>query len=138
MGIRRDSLPPHVLKLMDEQKPAPKAHRTPAGTMNKTEAAFASALECRRVCGEVKRFIFEGITFKLGVRCRYTPDFAVFPAEGALILYDVKGRKGDRYYAKDDALVKIKTAATIYPGFIWAITWQGKDGKWREERFKGL
>ena len=77
--------------------------------MNKTEARYAQELELRKKVGEVEWYQFEGVTLKLGFDCRYTPDFAVMLPNGDLEMHEVKG------FFRDDALVKIRTAATMFP-----------------------
>ena len=77
--------------------------------MNRTEARYAGELDLRQKVGEIAWYAFEGVTLKLGFDCRYTPDFAVMLANGELEMHEVKG------FFRDDALVKIRTAATIFP-----------------------
>lgn len=54
----------------------------------------------------------ERITLKLAEGCRYTPDFDTIDDEGRITFWDTKGGK-----IWDDAIVKIKVAARLYP---WA------------------
>lgn len=86
--------------------------RLPAGAMNKTEAAYAANLERRRLAGEVAWFRFEGMKFRLADKTFYSPDFAVMLADGHLEMHEVKGAAG---IFMDDAKVKIKVAAEMYP-----------------------
>lgn len=110
-----------------------------AGDMNKGEAAFGRHLQWRKENGEVLWYAFEPIRLKLGDRCHFSPDFAAIelrPEHGGwrLCFYDCKGKKGDSYYAKEDAVIKIKTAATIYRCFTFAIVWPDK-GTWLKREF---
>jgi hypothetical protein len=105
--------------------------RLKAGTMNKTEAAYAATLDQRRVAGEVAWFKFEGIKFRLAENTSYTPDFAVMLADGTLEMHEVKG------FWTDDGRAKIKIAADLYPMRFIAIKAKPKKdgGGWAVEEF---
>lgn len=105
--------------------------RLKAGAMNKTEAAYAAALDLRRAAGEVLWFKFEGLKFRLADSTFYTPDFAVMLASGALEAHEVKG------HWEDDARAKIKIAADMYPLRFIAVQALPKKagGGWRTEEF---
>lgn len=77
--------------------------------MNKTEEAWAAALEFQRREGSVLWWAYEAITLKLASDCRFTPDFLVQLADGTLECHEVKG------WFRDDAKVKIKVAAALFP-----------------------
>lgn len=94
--------------------------RLKVGRMNKTEAEYAALLEQRRRAGEVEWFKFEGMKFRLGDNCHYTPDFAVMLAGGRMQMHEVKG------FWRDDAKVKIKSAAENYPFQFIAVRKQSK------------
>ena len=97
--------------------------RLKVGQMNKTEAEYAALLEQRRRAGEVAWFKFEGMKFRLGDNCHYTPDFAVMLSGGRMQMHEVKG------HWQDDARVKIKAAAEAYPfEFIAVRKRSKKDG----------
>jgi len=83
--------------------------RLKTGEMNKTEAAYGAHLEARKISGEVVWYKFEGLKFRLADNTFYTPDFAVMLANGELEAHEVKG------WMADDANVKIKVAADMYP-----------------------
>lgn len=83
--------------------------RLPQGTMNKTEAAYAAILSKRMMVGEVLWYKFEGFKLRLADKTFYTPDFAVMLADNSLECHEVKG------HWEDDARVKIKVAASLYP-----------------------
>ena len=95
--------------------------------MNKLEAKYASLLEERKQRGEIIWFAFEAIKIRLAKLTTYTPDFFVMLADGTLEAHEVKG------FWEDDARVKIKIAAEIFPCAFVAIT--HKKGVWTEERF---
>jgi hypothetical protein len=91
-------------------KPALQAlGRLKAGQMNKTEAAYARFLETLVACKDVVWWKFEGVKLRLADATFYSPDFAVMRANGQLEMHEVKG------HWQDDARVKIKVAASIYP-----------------------
>lgn len=99
----------------------------PKGEMNKTEAAYASELRLREIAGEVAWFAFEAWKLRLANNTFYTPDFAVMLADGTLEVHEVKG------HWEDDARVKIKVAASIYP-FRFVGIQKDKTG-WKLEEF---
>ncbi len=105
--------------------------RLKVGQLNKTEDAYRQHLEQRRAAGEVAWFKFEGIKLRLADKTFYTPDFAVMLASGELQLHEVKG------FWTDDARVKTKVAADLYPIPIIAVTTRPKKagGGWAIEEF---
>ena len=104
--------------------------RLPTGTMNKTEAAYAEHLE--HIKGHaILWYRFEAIKLRLADNCFYTCDFSVMTAEGLLEMHEVKG------YWQDDARVKIKVAASMYPFRFLAVKPIAKKhgGGWEVEEF---
>jgi len=104
------------------------------GEMNRTETAYAEMLALRVMNGEVASWQFETITFKLAADCRYTPDFAVYHADGTMEFIDVKG--GGPMDPK--SRVKIKCAAEKFPQFNFSIAQcmaKKHGGGWRTEGF---
>jgi hypothetical protein len=83
--------------------------RLPVGTMNKTEKQYAGHLEQLKYAGKILWFKFEGIKLRLADNTFYTCDFAVLAADCALEMHECKG------FMMDDANVKIKVAASLYP-----------------------
>lgn len=83
--------------------------RLKTGAMNKTEAEYSLLLESRKATKEILWYRFEGLKLRLADATFYTPDFAVMLACGQLEMHEVKG------YWADDARVKIKVAAEMYP-----------------------
>lgn len=96
--------------------------------MNKTEAAYAKVLEAMREAGEVWRWRFEAIKLRLADRTTYTPDFLVTLPSGEMEFHEVKG------FWRDDARVKVKVAAEMYPEFHF-LSVQKCAGGWKTERF---
>lgn len=81
------------------------APTTDAISLNKTEKAYHEWL-----LGQDYQWVgVQCITLKLGDDCRYTPDFFCLDQHGELIAKEVKG------FWRDDAKVKIKVAARMFP-----------------------
>lgn len=102
-----------------------------AGQANKTEAAYEQAVLLPALrAGELAGYWFESLTLVLspGNACRYTPDYLVQRADGVLELHEVKGSKRDKLSGRavpvveEDALVKLKAAAAMYP-FAVRMVW---------------
>ena len=90
---------------------------------NKTEVAYMRVLEDRLQLGIIKAFGFEEIKLKIGVkRCWYTPDFWVVESDGRLCFHETKG------FMRDDARVKIQSAAKQYPQFGFVVVRKVKGG----------
>ena len=105
--------------------------RLKTGAMNKTEQAYADYLEINRVCGDVAWYKFEGVKLRLADNTFYSPDFAVMMSDGRMQMHEVKG------FWQDDARVKIKVAADLYPFEFIAIKAKAKKdgGGWEKEVF---
>jgi hypothetical protein len=105
--------------------------RLKVGTMNKTEAAYDAYLAELQHAGEIVWRHFEGIKFRLADSTFYTPDFAVMLPSGLIEIREVKG------FWEDDARVKIKIAAALYPFKFCAVTAISKKngGGWSVEEF---
>lgn len=105
--------------------------RLKTGEMNKSEAAYNAYLEARKTAGDVVWFKFEGMKFRLADNTFYTPDFAVMLADGSLQAHEVKG------FWQDDAKVKIKVAASLFPIDFIAVKARAKKdgGGWSVEAF---
>lgn len=84
--------------------------------MNKTEKMWAISLEARKRRGEIHDWMYERVTFKLGDDCRYTPDFFVILLDGMIEIYETKGA-----FIREDARVKLKAAATMFPFFRFVL-----------------
>jgi len=110
-------------------KPLPKQT-----TMNKTEAAYAEELRLMELSGEVRAFIFEPLRLVLAHNTKggrnattYTPDFLVV-YDDCFEFVEVKG------FWRDDAKVKIKVAAELFPWFRFrAVRYVNK--RWVDESF---
>lgn len=110
--------------------------RLPAGTLNRTEAAYSRHLEGLVRSGAVLDYRFEAVKLRLADNTFYSPDFVVQLADRTLECHEVKG------FWTDDARVKIKVAAALFPWFRfiavqarsrkdgggWAVETFGRDG----------
>jgi hypothetical protein len=85
------------------------------GQMNKTEAAYAERLAFLRAGGEIRSWRFEPIKFRLADKTFYTPDFMVV-TEDEIQFHEIKG-----WRPEDDANVKIKVVAEMYPEFAFQM-----------------
>jgi hypothetical protein len=102
--------------------------RRVAGTMNKTEQAYASLLEARKLAGEIHHWQFEAINLKLAKLTSYLPDFFVILSNGEIEFLEVKG------FWTSSARVKIKVAADKHPWFTFRAV-QYKKKEWTYEQF---
>jgi hypothetical protein len=117
-----------------ENKPAERSRRG----QNKTEAAYTAYLELhKRVPLDGKRLViwyaFEALKVRIGDRCWLTPDFLVQYDNGELELHDTKGRKGNKYFATDDAIVKARAVGRNFPVPIYFVFPIGQ-GEWGKAR----
>lgn len=105
--------------------------RRVAGTMNKLEQAYSDVLAHRLRQGEVLWYKYEGIKLRLADNTFYTPDFFVMTKDYNLELHEVKG------FWEDDARVKIKVTAELFPFRVIAVTRAAKKdgGDWVVEEF---
>ena len=101
--------------------------RLKVGKQNKTESAYGAVLEQRKRAGEVAWYAFEGIKLRLADLTFYTPDFAVMLTSGEMEMHEVKG------FWEDDARVKIKVAASLFPFRFIGV--QSVRGAWKYEAF---
>lgn len=99
--------------------------------MNQTERAFETHLLAEKAEGRIVAWFFEAIKLRLADRTWYTPDFFVQMANGTFLVVEVKG------FWRDDARVKIKVAAEMYPQFRFAAARRRRGGGWEWEEFSG-
>jgi hypothetical protein len=93
--------------------------------MNTTEARYANHLEKLRLAGVILDWDFEAFKLRLAHGTFYTPDFLVIRSDPPIRqFHEVKG------FLRDDAAVKVKVAAQLYPRFHFVIVRQAKGGRW--------
>lgn len=102
--------------------------RRAPGVMNKTEERYAQRLMLLHRAGEIEWYEFDAIKLRLADKTFYTPDFLVMLASGEIEVHEVKG------HWEDDARVKIKVAASLFP-FRFAAYTPTKGGGWEREDF---
>ena len=105
--------------------------RLKAGQLNKTEQSYANYLSNLQAVRGILWHKFEGIKLRLADNTFYTPDFVVMKPDGTLECHEVKG------FWHDDARVKVKVAASIFPLKFIAIRAlaKSKGGGWAVEEF---
>ena len=105
--------------------------RLKVGQRNKTEEAYGNHLEAMRKEGKIVWYRFEGLKLRLADNTFYTPDYAVMRSTGQIECHEVKG------HWQDDARVKIKVAAEMYPFRFVAVKTRAKKegGGWVIEDF---
>lgn len=101
--------------------------RMKAGKMNKSEALYAKHLDVLKQIGSIQWYSFEAINLRLADKCFFMVDFFVMVKGGQLECHECKGG-----YWTDDALVKIKVAAKLFPFKFIAVklikgTWEKRD-----------
>lgn len=98
--------------------------------MNKLEARFADYLEWLIEQGEVVHYEYENHKVRLAAnKTWYTPDFWVIRHDGRIEIYETKG------FWRDDARIKTKVAAALYPWYTWYGAQEDNNGNWIFEKF---
>lgn len=116
--IKMPAFPRYASGANTPAAPARARNTRKPGEMNGLETQYAHFLETERLAGRVDWWKFEPIGLRLAERCTYNPDFLVVRPDGAIEVHETKGRW------EDDALVKIKVAAEMFPIFEFrAIQW---------------
>ena len=110
------------------RRPGPRIRPTAGkGRMNGLEKRWADQLEMQKTCGMILAWSFESVGLRLADRTFYFPDFLVVTHDH-FELHECKG------HWEDDARVKFKVAAELYPHFIWkAMMWNAKRKEWKIE-----
>jgi len=91
---------------------------------SKTEALYEARLRAMLFSGDICAYRYEAVTLRLGDRVRFTPDFRVVLADGTVELHEVKGA-----YTREDARIKLQTAATLFPEYVFRLAVSAK-GQW--------
>ena len=99
-----------LLPKTPQQRPSMYAlGRLKTGEMNQTEARYAAKLSAQTAAGELAWWKFEALKLRLADATFFTPDFFVMLPNGELVVKELKG------HMMDDANVKIKVAASMFP-----------------------
>jgi hypothetical protein len=88
---------------------------------NKLEAEWGERLQHSGI--EYRRH--SDIAFRLANGVVYWPDWTGY-TEGQPCAWEVKG------FMRDDAAVKLKVAASLYPEVRWFLVWKEK-GEWKQQ-----
>lgn len=113
------------------REPAPQKHIVRGDKLpNKTELRFEQDyLKLWKLTGIIERYSFEAVTLKLAAGLRYTPDWRAVDPCSRIQFYEIKGGGP----MKDDAVSKLKSAATMYPEYeFWLYRWI--KGEWLSQR----
>lgn len=92
---------------------------------------MALVLEAKKRAGEIVSYRFEAIKLRLADRTTYTPDFAVVLLDRRVAFVEVKGG-----FVREDAAVKLKIAAELYPEFTFTLA-QWSKGQWSLRQMPG-
>ena len=111
------------------QRKGPRPH-------SKLQEAFLRHLRAEDLVAKRPREILdESLTLELANGCTYRPDVVVVERHDLygtelvqLTAYEVKGK-----HAWDDAIVKLKVAARIYPWIRWYLATRPELGRWHVE-----
>ena len=119
----------------------------PKPKMNSIEREYAYMLTEAANDRMIVGWIFEPMALKLAEKTTYTPDFLVVH-EDRFQIVEVKARgkakivtsptTGKKYKKqwtskREDAIVKVKVAATMFPWFEWTYAYKEADGSWTSE-----
>ena len=91
---------------------------------SRTEALYAEHLESMKRELDILDWRYDVINLRLADRTFYKPDFLVISNSTRIEVHEVKG------FMRDDANVKLKTAASLFPWFAFYLvrrikgTWQ--------------
>lgn len=100
----------------------------PARKMNGLEKSYMERLDGMKHAGQILWYAYESVNLRIGAnKCFYAPDFMVMMADGTIEMHETKG------HWEDDALVKIKVAAGMFPFKFRAF--QKIKGQWVERSF---
>lgn len=130
---------PAMVAAVERIAPAAARPRHETGKMNKLEAKYAAHLELRKTTGEILEWRFEPMKIRLAPSTFFDIDFLVWfgptwsdPTAPWLIqLHEVKG------HWEDDARVKMKVAATMFPWWTFrGVQWDKTAKDWKFEEFK--
>ena len=122
--------------------PRPKRSSAQVGEMNGIERRFqAEVVDPLLGNGTVQRAYYETFNLRLAPRTDYRPDFALLFTDGLFVFVETKAgwvKDGEiKAHYTDDARVKIKVAAEIFPefGFVGAMHHKNLRGGWSYECF---
>lgn len=120
-----ESLDREAKKLLNSEPLAPKKRirQRTKPLSNKLESEFGAHLQ--KLWPTWKLFE-QALTFRIGNGVRFTPDWIAMEP-GNVYCYEVKGPR-----LWDDAVVKLKVAASTYRQFHWFMAWKD-NGYWQTQ-----
>lgn len=83
--------------------------------MNSLERQYSEVLGVYLSSGDITRWDYEPLKFRLAANTFFTPDFITIGNDGSITAIEVKG------FLRDDAAVKFKVAAAMYPWIYWVM-----------------
>jgi hypothetical protein len=93
---------------------------------SRTEQRYAGTLAIWQRSGLIQRWRYEALRLTLAPRTTLTVDFYLLLASGTQVLDEVKGS-----WAREDAIVKLKTAAALYPEYRFRLVrWDATSQRW--------
>ena len=128
--IQRRPTPPD----RQEPPPAPKPEPEPQPEdgpkyKSKTEARYAGRLEGLLKLGKIREYRYEAFRVKLAGNTTITADFWVVLQDWTVEIHEVKGE-----YIREDAWVKLKIAAAMWPWFRWFKLQENEAREWIKTR----
>ena len=120
VGKRGGAYRPADINQTMPSKPKKRLRQSSKPLLNKLEMEFDTYIYDHFPLND---YWAQAFTLAIGNGVRYTPDFVV-KQQGSLTAYEVKGP-----YARDDAKVKLKVAARLFPCFRWILV-SKMDGQW--------
>jgi hypothetical protein len=111
------------------------------GRMNGLEKRYAAHLDLRKATGEILSWKFEPLKLKLAPSTFYSPDFMVVASDGRIELHETKGASRNKVsgatkpFYEDDAVIKLKVAAVMFPEFSFSMVWHEKGAGWKSKEF---
>lgn len=110
--------------------------------MTRPEKRYAERLIGMQLIGVIHWYAFEPIKLRLADNTTYTPDFLILAQNGGLECHEVKGSKtvqlksgkASRPWCEEDAKIKIKVAAEMYP-FRFVMAWEDEQGTWHHKDY---
>lgn len=83
------------------------------GVPNKSEKMYMDLLDAQIASGEIIRWRFESLTFRLADKTTYCVDFIILYPDGHVECHETKG------HSFREGRLKFKMAAELWPEFIW-------------------
>jgi hypothetical protein len=99
--------------------------------MNKTEWDFKATCQAAWLKGQILSHYRPENPFRLAGNTVYSPDRIVKELDERISVIEIKG------HMRDDAAVKLKVAAHMYPQYRWLLVKRGPQGSWRVQEVTG-